>query len=187
MLFSFCFCSRFTPRFAVAAIAALVLTANVAAGSILWRWQYSGSAIKANGTFVTIETPNEKGGYLITGITGTRNGRAITRLQSPGTSIPGNGPYTVDDLVFPGPGPQLTSHGFGFAISDGTYSNPFYAAFLPSPGYLEFFSNPPAGKTSELPVRFSATPVPEPTTYALIFGTFAFIKLRSRSTSSPAF
>jgi hypothetical protein len=100
----------------------------------------------------------------------------ITGLQAPGTSIPGNEPFTVDDLVFLGPGPQLTSHGFGFSLSDGTYSNPFYADFLPTPEYLEFFSIPGVAHT-ELPVAFSATPVttPEPATFGLAFGVLVAV------------
>lgn len=163
-------------RFVLAAFFGLTVTMGGASASTVWNWSYSGSGITASGTFTTLEKPGANGGYLITGITGTRDGKTITGLQPAGTSIPGNEPYTVDDLVFLGPGPQLTSHGFGFSISNGTYSNPFYADFLPVPGYLEFFSNPGVGH-SELPVQFSATPVsvPEPATYALAFGALAVV------------
>lgn len=182
-------CAR---RFALAAFATIALTATPATASKLWNWDYSGSGITAHGTFATVESPNPNGGYLITGITGTRNGKTITGLQAPGTSIPGNEPYTVDNLVFLGPGPQLTSHGFGFAISGRDYSNPFYADFLPTPKYLEFFSMPPfksgavAFDHTELPVQFSATPVPipEPASYALVFGALAVASVRSRSKAS---
>lgn len=188
-------------KFAPGAFAALMLTTAAAtAASTLWNWDYSGSGITAGGTFSTGESPDGKGGYLITGITGTRNGKTITGLQAPGTSIPGNEPYTVDDLVFLGPGPQLTSHGFGFSTSDGNYSNPFYSDFLPTPGYLEFFSTPPFKDRgpgfghSELPVQFSAAPVsiPEPATYALVFGAlalacFGWQSRSSRSTQSYRF
>ncbi len=175
-----------TLRFALAGLVAITLTTTPVSASTLWNWVYSASGITASGTFTTLENPNANGGYLITRITGTRNGETITRLQTPGTSIPGNEPYTVDDLVFRGPGPQLTSHGFGFSTSGGNYSNPFYADFLPTPGYLEFFSMPGSGH-SELPVRFSATPVsiPEPATCALIFGgALALISFRRPSRSS---
>jgi len=147
--------------------------------STLWNWDYSGSGILASGTFTTLDTPDSSGGYLITAIAGSRNGDRITALQAPGTSIPGNEPYTVDDLVFRGPGPQLTSHGFGFATAAGNYSNPFYAGFLPIPEYLDFHSTPPSG-TSELPVVFSATPVttPEPATGGLSLGALAWMILR---------
>jgi hypothetical protein len=155
---------------------ALVALAMPMTASTLWNWDYSGPAITASGTFTTLSTPNADGGYLITRITGMRNGQSITGLQATGTSIPGNEPYTVDNLVFLGPGPQLTKNGFGFSIADGNYSNPFYADFLPKPEYLEFFSMPGIGHT-ELPVVFSATPVavPEPATLTLVFGALSLL------------
>jgi hypothetical protein len=171
---------RSAPKLALALFAALTSTSS-AIGSTLWDWDYSGSGISASGTFTTDETPDANGGYLITAISGARNGVNITGLQAPGTWIPGNEPFAVDDLVFLGPGPQLTSHGFGFSTSDGNFSNPFYADFLPSPEYLEFF----------LPVQFSAIPVttPEPATYALVLGAFtlALLRLRSRQRWSVDF
>ncbi|HEX4773451.1 MAG TPA: hypothetical protein VH351_21650 [Bryobacteraceae bacterium] len=155
------------------------LTTVPATPSTLWNWDYSGDAINASGTFTTVDSPDPNGGYLITAITGTRNGETITALQPTGTPIPGNEPYDVDNLVFLGPGPQLTKNGFGFAIADGTFSNPFYADFLPMPEYLEFFSTPPFNGSpspgdSELPVEFSAQPIitPEPGTSALVLAIF---------------
>jgi hypothetical protein len=179
-------------RLSLTALIAYTLMAATATASTLWQWGYSGAGITASGTFITMDNPDTDGGYLMTGITGTRNGITITGLQAPGTSIPGNEPYTVDDLVFLGPGPQLTSGGFGFSMADGNYSNPFYADFLPTPGYLEFFSTPPfTGGTpgpgsSELPVQFSATPVstPEPATAGLVLGALAWIVVRRHSCST---
>jgi len=137
--------------------------------STLWSWHYSGAGITASGKFITVDSPDAQGGYLITAITGARNGETITALQPTGTWIPGNEPYAVDNLVFAGPGPQLTKAGFGFALDDGTYSNPFYADFLPTPRYLEFYSMPDSDSSTELDIDFSATRVstPEPATFAL--------------------
>ena len=142
-----------------------------ARASTLWSWDYSGAGITASGTFTTLDSPDAQGGYLINAITGTRNGQAITALQPTGTWIPGNEPYAVDNLVFAGVGPQLTKAGFGFALADGTYSNPFYADFLPTPEYLGFYSMPDSDSSTELAVAFSATLVstPEPATFALMF------------------
>src|ERR1700757_2587464 len=42
------------------------------------------------------------GGYHITGITGSRNGVAITRLEPAGEAIPGNPGFPVDNLVTAG-------------------------------------------------------------------------------------
>jgi len=166
-------------------IALITLTALPANAAIQWNWSYSGAGIAANGTLTTVDAANSDGGYLITGIGGTRNAETITGLQPTGTAIPGNEPFAVDNLIFAGPGPQLTGHGFGFSTSGGNYSNPFYADFLPAPGYLEFFSAPPfapgtpGAEDSELPIRFSAAPVltPEPASYAAVFGGLVFIAL----------
>jgi hypothetical protein len=141
-----------------------------AQASTLWSWNYSGAGITASGILTTLDSPDAQGGYLITAITGVRNAQTITALQPTGTWIPGNEPYAVDNLVFAGPGPQLTKAGFGFALADGAYSNPFYADFLPTPGYLEFYSMPDSDSSTELAVAFSATLVstPEPATFALL-------------------
>src|SRR3954466_8681923 len=117
-------------------LASLTLAATIgsfschpAPAALLWTWEYSAREITASGTFTTVDAPSVNGGYLITGITGVRNGATITGLQPTGTAIPGNEPFTVDNLIFRGPGPQLTVHGFGFSTSGGNYSNPFYADF----------------------------------------------------------
>jgi hypothetical protein len=141
-------------------VAALSAAAGPA-GALTWNWSYSGAGISAAGTFTTVDTPDASGFYLITGIVGERNGAAILGLQPTGTAIPGNEPFEVDNLVRID-SPQLTVHGFGFAIAGGAFSNPFFADFLQPPTYLEFFSTPPT--TSELPIVFSATPTPLPET-----------------------
>src|SRR4051794_17013559 len=84
------------------------LIATAAPASTLWNWTYTAAEITASGTFSTAEIPDPTGGYLITGITGTRNGMPIVGLQPTGTAIPGNEPFDVDNLVFLQQGPQLT-------------------------------------------------------------------------------
>jgi hypothetical protein len=84
--------------------------------------------------------------------------------------------------------PQLTVHGFGYAIAGGTFSNPFFADFLQPPPYLEFFSAPPftpgvAGpEDSELPIRFSATPasVSQTSTVVLLLAGLGMLRLITR-------
>jgi hypothetical protein len=146
---------------------------SATAATLSWDWNYTGSGIAANGTFSTNDTPNSSGFYLITGITGTRNGATITGLQPAGTPIPGNEPFNVDNLISLNP-QQLTGDGFGYATAGGSFASPFYASFLPTPGYLEVFSEPPIvlgfqnlRPGSELPVSFSAriTNAPEPLTF----------------------
>jgi hypothetical protein len=162
------------------AIALLLLISAPGFASTLWTWSYSGSGIEASGTFVTGDVPEPSGGYLITAISGQRNGDRIVLLQPVGTSIPGNEPFVVDNLIFLGPGPQLTKNGFGFGTLSGAFANPFYADFLPVPGYLDFFSLP-GSRTSEDPIEFFASPVPEP--QAVWFGLtgLAFFVAQRRS------
>lgn len=157
---------------AIAATSGLVFGTMKSASALNWNWNYSGTGIAASGTFTTNDTPNDLGFYLITGITGTRNGETITGLQAAGTPIPGNEPFKVDNLISLN-NRQLTGDGFGYSTSGGNYSSPFFASFLPTPGYLEVFSVPPlipgfenfGSEDSELPISFSATiiTVPEPT------------------------
>lgn len=160
-----------------------------AAASLTWSWSYFGSGIDASGTLFTNETPDNSGFYLITGITGTRNGDQITGLQPAGTAIPGNEPYVVDNLIRLGT-QQLTSEGFGFSTEAGDYVNPFFASFLSPQVYLEVFSTPPfvtealGPEDSELPISFSATlqsaAVPEP---SAIPGLLTFTVLAASGTA----
>lgn len=162
----------------------LVFGTMQTASALDWNWNYSGTAIEANGTFTTNDTPNELGYYLISGITGIRNGETITGLQPVGNPIPGNEPFNVDNLISLN-SQQLTGDGFGYSTSGGNFVSPFFASFLPTPGYLEVFSAPPltpgfenlGTEDSELPIRFSATiiSVPEPTSIVslLALGTFS--------------
>ncbi len=140
------------------------------ASALIWNWSYSGAGIEASGTFTTNNTNDSLGFYLINGITGTRNGETITGLQPTGTPIPGNEPFVVDNSISLNP-QQLTVNGFGYSTAGGNYASPFFADFLPKPGYLEVFSAPPfipgfenlGPEDNELPISFSATPmiVPE--------------------------
>jgi hypothetical protein len=140
------------------ALSLLIGTALAAqsAEALEWRWSYQGEGVTASGSFTTKDAPNADGFYEITGIKGEANGVAITGLQPAGTSIPGNDGYPVDDLVRV-EGPQLSLHGFGYALADGTYANPFYGAHFAKPDYYAFFSDPPTRRTSEPPVAFTAT------------------------------
>ncbi len=156
---------------ALAATSGLVFGTIQAASALSWNWNYSGTGIGASGTFITNDTANNLGFYQISGISGTRNGETITGLQPAGTPIPGNEPFNVDNLISLN-SEQLTGNGFGYSTSGGSYSSPFFASFLPKPGYLEVFSAPPIVpgfenlglEDSELPISFSATivTVPEP-------------------------
>lgn len=144
-------------KIASALVIALALLATHAEAAN-WRWSYRGEEGAASGTFVTKDKPNADGFYEITQITGEANGVAIASLQAPGTAIPGNEGYPVDNLVRTR-APQLSVHGFGYKLADGTYANPFYAARFAKPGDYAFFSDPANRRTSEPAVTFTATVV----------------------------
>ncbi len=160
---------------AAAALAALVFTAPAQAAT--WDWNYSAAGIAAAGTFTTSDAPDTDGFYTITAITGSRNGVAITGLEPAGSAIPGNDPYDVDNLVSIA-GPQLTWNGFGYALADGGWANPF------SDGSTawEYLSVPPypEGAGQEVAVVFSAAPVPEPATGVLALLGVAGLAAASR-------
>ncbi len=139
------------------AIAALCLASSVHAET--WHWQYDATGIAASGTFTTADTPDADGFYAITAITGSRNGVAITGLQPAGTAIPGNDPYAVDDLVSTAT-PPLTWNGFGYALADGSFANPFSDGTT-AWEYLSVAPYP-EGSGQEVAVDFEAAPVPEP-------------------------
>ena len=107
------------------------------ASALEWRWSYQGEGVTAAGAFTTTDTPNADGFYAITAIKGEANGVAITGLQPAGTSIPGNDGYPVDGLVG-AKAPQLSLHGFGYALADGTYANPFTATISSRRAFTRF-------------------------------------------------
>jgi hypothetical protein len=138
----------------VAALPALLLGASTQAWSaLLWYWSCTGTGVSASGTLTTDAAPDAHGFYQIISITGTASGGTITRLQTVGTAIPGNGGYPVDNLIG-ATEPQLTMHGFGFAVSNGEYHNPFHAT-----EYRDYISRPPYadGAGMESAIRFTAT------------------------------
>ena len=140
----------------IAAWAVLLLGGTKSVCASQWNWSFTGAGVTASGAFTTEATPDARGFYRITGITGTANGSTITGLQPAGTAVPGNTGYPVDNLVSSN-GPQLTAHGFGFAVSNGEYHNPFYHE-----GYLDYVSRPPYadGAGAEPGVDFRADRVP---------------------------
>ena len=138
--------------FSLAVAGALV---SLPAEALEWKWSYHGEGVTASGAFTTRDRPNADGFYEITGIKGEANGVAITGLQPPGTSIPGNDGYPVDNLVRT-EAPQLSLHGFGYALANGTYANPFYGAHFAKPDTYAFASDPANHKTSEPAVTFTA-------------------------------
>ncbi|MEN9865567.1 MAG: hypothetical protein RL748_1157, partial [Pseudomonadota bacterium] len=124
-----------------------------------WHWQYASKDIKASGTLTTGDEPDANGYFLVTSIKGKRNGQKITGLVPKGESIPGNEPYTVDDLIRISKKGQLTGSGIGFTTADGVNANPFCKEPDQPASCLEFSSQKKdeALKTAEVAIEFSAS------------------------------
>jgi hypothetical protein len=124
--------------------------------SLLWDWSCTGPGVNASGNITTDDRPDAHGFYRIIGITGTANGEMITGLQATGTAIPGNSGSPVDNLIALSE-PHLTSHGFGFAVSNGEFHNPFFEK-----DYLDYISIPPYvdGAGAEPAIHFVAALAP---------------------------
>ncbi len=125
-----------------------------------WDWSYEasppeapGAGLKARGTLITDNDPDGDGFYEVLRIEGRRNGVRITGLVPAGSSIPGNVDavtgiaYSVDNKIQLGSNcrqqGQMTSHGIGFALADGSFSNLFFASYLNPPVYIDFHTEPP--------------------------------------------
>jgi hypothetical protein len=159
---------------------AAALLSAPASASLLWHWQYTGVAIEARGQFTTTDSANSNGYYEIIGITGTRNGQAITRFIPTGESIPGNEPYASDNLLRPGLNSQITKYGFGFSTADGRYANPYWADWRDPESYVEVLTEAPYTFIDEVAVSFSAELIPEPSTIGLLLGGLAMLGLSMR-------
>ncbi|HET9644348.1 MAG TPA: PEP-CTERM sorting domain-containing protein [Burkholderiaceae bacterium] len=169
---------------AMAAAVAGIMCIGSAKAALLWDWGYTGGGVNAWGTMTTTDVANSEGFFEITAITGVRNGDAIITLQSNGTSIPGNEPFVVDNLIKASG--KLNGDGFGYGTQSGSFANVFFADWASPAGFIEFATRPSEQATSELPVTFRFAPsVPEPSTFALAaiggLGLFAR-RMRARAT-----
>jgi len=111
----------------------------------------------------TLVSGNE---YQVNGITGTRNGAAITSLLPPGLT----GDINIDDLIFVPPdspngflSDSPSNSGFAFTTAGGTF-NPY---FDPDSGntfeYVGGSSNTPGTQ-----IALTISPTPEPSYYVLL-------------------
>ena len=146
-------------RLALALSLAAATAAGSAQASTRWRWTCTGPGFEAKGELTTDGHPDADGFYAITGIAGEANGVAITGLQPARTAIPGNEGWPVDGVVR-AQAPQLSAGGFGFALADGSYANPFYGARFDPPGFLAVISNPARKEWREPRVDFEAVREP---------------------------
>ena len=122
----------------------LLIGAALVAGraeALEWRWSYEGAGVSAAGSFTTKDTPDADGFYEITALAGQANGVAIAGLQPPGTAIPGNEGYPVDNLVRTA-SPQLSKHGFGYATRERRLRQSFLWRAFRSARLLRFLLRP---------------------------------------------
>lgn len=139
-------------------------------------WSYTGDGVNASGTFTT--DPISGGTYLITGITGQRNGEIITGLSTFGGA--NNLLYTVFAY--------FDIFGLSY-VAGGTAYNVYGTGQVPGPGVGEvpiegYFSLDPVPHTvnTEL-TNLSITrlgEVPEPSSFFLVSSGVAAALLRRR-------
>jgi hypothetical protein len=146
-------------KLTVALVLGAAFAASAAEASMRWRWSCIGPGFDAKGLLTTGDAPDADGFYPITGVTGEANGAAITGLQAAKTAIPGNEGWPVDNLVRSQP-PQLSPGGFGFALADGSFANPFFGARFEPPGFLAVLTNPAKGVWREPRVECGAEKAP---------------------------
>lgn len=158
---------------ATATTVGMLIASTPASAAQLYNFSYSGTDINAEGTFTTDGPGKEPGSFLITGITGQRNGVAITQLLPPGTYPVGPDVTPNDNLFFPNQDIKLTFPGFSFQTADNKQYNAYYDTDKSS--YLEC-STPRCDNDPQ--ITFTATPVPEP---ASVLGLLAFSVLGANS------
>jgi hypothetical protein len=125
-------------------------------------FSYTGSGVTASGTFTTNSLSG--GSYLITAITGTRNGQSMTLLAP--LAFDGN-----DNLLFP-TSPLLDFNGFSFAAGGVNY-NVYFNSFACCGGTTTYYETSTPGVLGTQ-VNFSAS-VPEPSTFVLLVSGLAAI------------
>ena len=89
-----------------------------------------------------------------------RSGRHFASLVTPvmesaKTAIPGNEGWPVDNLIRAAK-PQLSPSGFGFALADGSFANPFFGEHFDPTGFLAVVSDPARHVRREPRINFEA-------------------------------
>jgi hypothetical protein len=154
--------------------AALLLAGPMAANatSLYWSFEYSGVGVDASG-LLTTDSILSGGTYLITDISGQRNGETILNLVAPGTIVTSGGSLFSDNLLSQTE-PYLNASGFTFHTASGYYNVCFAGSGCGNAGYEDI-----NGQTIAFtPIQLHIASVPEPSTIALmglgLIALFAF-------------
>jgi hypothetical protein len=124
-----------------------------------FNFSFSGSGLSASGIFTT--DPESGGSFLVTSILGTQNGLAMT-LLAPGAYA------SNDNLLFPN-FPQLDLSGISFLSGTTDYNIYFLSGgsvYMSCNDVADGACFAPAG----VPITFTASPVPEPSSL-ILFGS----------------
>jgi len=144
-------------RLALLPVIALLLAPAGRGMAAVYDWAATTGTGTAAGTFITQDTPLG-GPYLITGMTGTIEGVAVTGVVPAGTIVGG---VAVDNLLYM-PGPFLDWPGVGFTlaapIGGDTIGAFFYDSAGPNYGYANT-AHPFQGITLS---SFTVSPIPAP-------------------------
>lgn len=167
-------------RFAILLAIAALFCVPAMAKADLFDFSYSGDGVTADG--VLTATVTSPGAYLITGITGERNGAPITFFEPGGPAAFYYEDSVIDNvLLVPGAPAFLSStqnSGFDFGTADGLF-NPYYQ---PNNGtYYEYRLG--SGNAPGIPISFnvSADPVPVPPSLLMLApGLLGLVGIRKR-------
>ena len=150
-------------------MAVLGAPAPISAATVLFSFSYSmpgiGSAplnVSASGILTAIQTDADT--YVISGISGTRNGETILSLLSPG------GFGDNDNILF-GANPHLTANGLTYTVSGaGNDGHGNVNVFALSAGYTELSNDVGNTSTFNLAPFTAAGPseIPEPASVTLV-------------------
>jgi hypothetical protein len=129
-------------------------------GTGVFNFSFSGSGQSGSGTFTTAAT-GTAGKYLITGVTGTTDGSAITSLFAPGTYpfLLGGGDndlYFPASINFPNKGAAyLDIFGLAYALANGNDINLYYGqGQTGDPEVYDLLTGTPPSSTPEPPSLF---------------------------------
>ncbi len=124
-----------------------------------WAWSYTGNGVSAAGTLVTAGSALVPEGIL--SITGSRNGETILGLVPLDTDA-----NFVYDNQFTIADPHFSDGGLLFDIGGGDigHINLYYFEGQ----YFDLQVDADAGIAYEVPISFSVSAVPEPSTYACL-------------------